>query len=91
MNDQSRGNAISNLNVEALRNWPLPLPDSDGDKEQRGHILVIGGSRQMPGAVILAASAALRAGAGKLVIATGASVAQLVALAIPESRVIGLP
>jgi hydroxyethylthiazole kinase-like uncharacterized protein yjeF len=45
----------------------------------------------MPGAVILAATAALRAGAGKLAIATGASVAQLVALAIPESRVIALP
>lgn len=44
----------------------------------------------MPGAVILAATAAMRAGAGKLAIATGDSVAQLVALAIPESRVIGL-
>jgi hydroxyethylthiazole kinase-like uncharacterized protein yjeF len=41
--------------------------------------------------VILAATAALRAGAGKLTIATGASVAHLVALAIPESRVIQLP
>jgi hydroxyethylthiazole kinase-like uncharacterized protein yjeF len=91
MTDQSRSNVISNLTSEALRNWPLPVPDPDGDKEQRGHIMIIGGSRQMPGAVILAASAALRAGAGKLVIATGASVAQLVALAIPESRVVGLP
>jgi hydroxyethylthiazole kinase-like uncharacterized protein yjeF len=44
----------------------------------------------MPGAVILAAVAALRAGAGKLTVATGKSVAQLVALAIPESRVLGL-
>ena len=53
-------------------------------------MLILGGSREMPGAVILAATAALRAGAGKLTIATGASVAQLVALAIPESRVLGL-
>jgi hydroxyethylthiazole kinase-like uncharacterized protein yjeF len=67
----------------------MPLPD--GDKEERGRILVIAGSREMPGAVILAATAALHAGAGKLTIATGASVAQLVALAIPESRVIELP
>ena len=73
-----------------LRAWPLPMPSADGDKEERGRLLVIGGSRQMPGAVILAATAAMRAGAGKLAIATGASVAQLVALAIPESRVIGL-
>lgn len=74
----------------ALRAWPLPMPSDEGDKEERGHVLILGGSREMPGAVILAATAALRAGAGKLTIATGASVAQLVALAIPEARVIGL-
>ncbi|MGZ3184742.1 MAG: NAD(P)H-hydrate dehydratase [Telluria sp.] len=74
----------------ALRAWPLPPPDPAGDKESRGHVLVLGGSREMPGAVILAARAALRAGAGKLTIATGASVAQLVALAMPEARVLGL-
>jgi hydroxyethylthiazole kinase-like uncharacterized protein yjeF len=74
-----------------LRSWALPMPSHEGDKEERGRLLVIGGSRQMPGAVILAATAAMRAGAGKLAIATGNSVAQLVALAIPESRVIGLP
>ena len=73
-----------------LRQWPLPMPSDEGDKEERGRLLVIGGSCQMPGAVILAATAAMRAGAGKLAIATGGSVAQLVALAIPESRVIGL-
>ena len=78
------------LDDAALRGWPLPMPSAEGDKEERGHVLVLGGSREMPGAVILAATAALRAGAGKLTIATGASVAQLVALAIPEARVIGL-
>lgn len=76
---------------DLLRCWPLPLPADDDDKNGRGRVLVIAGSREMPGAVILAANAALRAGAGKLTIATGASVAQLVALAIPESRVIALP
>lgn len=79
------------LNASLLRDWPLPMPSDDSDKEERGRILVIGGSREMPGAVILAANAALRAGAGKLTVATGANVAQLVASAIPESRVIGLP
>lgn len=80
-----------NVDAATLRSWPLPMPSGDGDKEARGHVLVLGGSREMPGAVILAATAALRAGAGKLTIATGASVAQLVAMAMPESRVIGLP
>jgi len=49
------------------------MPSCDGDKEQRGHVLILGGSREMPGAVILAATAALRAGAGKLTIANGAN------------------
>lgn len=78
------------VDASLLRSWALPLPSGEGDKEERGHVLVLGGSREMPGAVILAATAALRAGAGKLTIATGRSVAQLVALAIPESRVLGL-
>jgi ADP-dependent NAD(P)H-hydrate dehydratase len=82
--------AVHDVTTQLLRAWPLPMPGDDGDKEVRGHVLVLGGSREMPGAVILAATAALRAGAGKLTVATGASVAQLVALAMPEARVIGL-
>jgi len=78
------------VDTALLRSWPLPIPSDDADKEGRGHVLILGGSREMPGAVILAATAALRAGAGKLTIATGNSVAQLVALALPESRVLGL-
>lgn len=73
-----------------LRGWPLPQPDGASDKEERGRVLVIAGSREMPGALILAANAALHAGAGKLVVATGASVAILVATALPEARVIAL-
>ncbi len=47
-----------------LRRWPLPQPGDEADKEERGRILVVGGAPEMPGAVILAATAALRAGAG---------------------------
>ena len=73
-----------------LRDWPLPMPTPDGDKEVRGHLLIIGGSREMPGAILLAATAALRAGAGKLTLATAASVAPQVAIAMPEAKVIAL-
>jgi ADP-dependent NAD(P)H-hydrate dehydratase len=82
--------AVHDVTTQLLREWPLPMPGVEGDKEERGHVLILGGSREMPGAVILAATAALRAGAGKLTVATGASVAQLVASAMPEARVIGL-
>lgn len=74
-----------------LRGWPLPAVENDGDKESRGRVLVVAGSREMPGAAVLAATAALRAGAGKLVIATPQPAAQAVALAMPEARVIALP
>lgn len=81
---------ITDITARTLRDWALPEPSFDDDKEGRGHVLVVGGSREMPGAVMLAATAALRAGAGKLTIATAASVAPLVGAAIPEARAIGL-
>jgi ADP-dependent NAD(P)H-hydrate dehydratase len=70
---------------------PLPQPAEEGDKEERGRVLVVGGATEMPGAIILAATAALRAGAGKLQIATCRSIAQVVAVAVPEARVFALP
>ncbi|MGO4382392.1 NAD(P)H-hydrate dehydratase [Pseudoduganella sp. RAF53_2] len=78
------------ITPNVLREWPLPQPRHDGDKEARGHVLVVAGSREMPGAAILAANSALRAGAGKLTIATAASVSAVVGAAIPEARVVGL-
>ena len=45
----------------------------------------------MPGAALLAGTAALRAGAGKLQIATCSSVAPHLGLAVPEALVLGLP
>jgi len=74
-----------------LRAWPLPRAQPDGDKADRGRVLVIGGSREMPGAAALAGVAALRAGAGRLVIAIPQGGAQAVAAAVPEARVIALP
>ena len=76
---------------EVLRRIPLPMPDEGGDKEARGRVLVVGGGPETPGAAVLAGTAALRAGAGKLQVATGASNAALVASALPEARVFALP
>jgi hydroxyethylthiazole kinase-like uncharacterized protein yjeF len=72
-----------------LREWRLPEPE--GNKESRGRTLIIGGSDQTPGAVLLAAEAALRSGAGKLQVATVASLASAVAVALPEALVLPLP
>jgi hydroxyethylthiazole kinase-like uncharacterized protein yjeF len=74
-----------------LRDWPLPQPSDASDKEDRGRVLVVGGETETPGAVILAATAALRAGAGKLRIATCRSLASHVAVSVLEARVVALP
>jgi len=81
----------STLTAGTLRLRPLPHPGDDADKETRGHLLVVAGSRETPGAALLAATAALRAGAGKLTVATPCSVALPLAMALPEARVIALP
>jgi hydroxyethylthiazole kinase-like uncharacterized protein yjeF len=77
------------LDRAALDAHPLP-PVVDGDKETKGRILVVAGSRTVPGAALLAATAAMRAGGGKLCIATiqGAQVA--LGIAMPEAMVVGL-
>ena len=74
-----------------LRAWPLPEPDDDGSKHDRGTVLLVGGSASTPGAVLLAGLAALRAGAGRLQVATVASTAVALAVAMPEAMVSGLP
>jgi hydroxyethylthiazole kinase-like uncharacterized protein yjeF len=79
------------LDARSLSEWPLPEIAGDADKEERGRVVVIGGSREIAGAVQLAGIAALRAGAGKLAIATAASAAPHVGQAVPEARVIPMP
>lgn len=72
-----------------LRAWPLPGGGSG--KDDRGSVLVIGGARMTPGAVLLAGVAALRSGAGRLTLAVAESVAVPLAVALPEAGVLRLP
>lgn len=71
-----------------LRAWPLPEPGSD--KQASGRLLVLGGSTRSPGAVRLAGEAALRAGAGKVAVATVASVVPALAPLVPEAAMVPL-
>lgn len=72
-----------------LRGWRLP--DPQGSKYDRGRVLVLGGSRATPGAVLLAGLGALRVGAGKLGLGVPASVAPTLAVTVPEAGVRALP
>jgi hydroxyethylthiazole kinase-like uncharacterized protein yjeF len=77
------------LDRAALDAHPLP-PIVDGDKETKGRVLIVAGSRQVPGAALLSALCAMRSGAGKLRIATAESVAPQIAIAMPEAYVVPL-
>ncbi|MFS0732584.1 ADP/ATP-dependent (S)-NAD(P)H-hydrate dehydratase [Microbacterium sp. 1P10UB] len=72
-----------------LRAWGLPDPGED--KKARGRIIVVGGSRRSPGAVLLAGEAALRSGAGRLGLAVPGSVEAQMGVVIPEAAVLTLP
>ncbi|MBV9773577.1 MAG: NAD(P)H-hydrate dehydratase [Gemmatimonadetes bacterium] len=74
-----------------LRSLALPRPDQEGDKETRGRVMVVGGAVEMSGALVLAGIAALRAGAGKLQLATCESIVPVVGVTVPEALVVRLP
>src|SRR4029453_2428106 len=74
---------------EVLRDWPLPEPT--GGKNARGSVLIIGGSTETLGAVLLAAEAAMRAGAGKLQAAPAPPRAPVAPPALPGALVRALP
>ena len=70
----------------------FPTPTYSGSKEDRGRVLIVGGSRETPGARSAGwRSRAAEPGAGKLQIAYGGGdVAVPLAIAMPEAKVIGL-
>jgi hydroxyethylthiazole kinase-like uncharacterized protein yjeF len=78
------------VDAALLRGLPLPQA-AEGSKEERGRMCIIGGSREVPGAVLLAGLGAMRAGLGKLQIVTAESRAGALAVAMPEALVIGVP
>lgn len=79
------------IDAALLRAWPLPDHGDSRSKEDRGRALIVAGSQHVPGGALLAGEGALRAGAGKLQIATPATVALAMAIAVPEAKVLPLP
>jgi len=70
-------------------NLNLPQRRHDSHKGLYGHVLLIGGNDGMPGAVILAARAALRSGAAMVTVVTRVQHVVAVAAACPEAMVYG--
>lgn len=75
------------LDSNWLRDHPLPSPSPHADKNARGRVFIVGGCTSVPGGLVLTAEAALRAGAGKVQVATTASTALALGIAMPEIAV----
>ncbi|MBN4063573.1 NAD(P)H-hydrate dehydratase [Cardiobacterium sp. AH-315-I02] len=65
----------------------LPIRKASSNKGCFGHVLIIGGNTGMPGAVILAAKAALRTGAGLVTIITVHDNLAAISCAVPEAMI----
>lgn len=75
----------SELRAALVRRYP------EDHKGVFGHVLIAAGSRNMAGAAVLAARAALRSGAGLVTAAVPAGIQSCVAGAVPEALTLGLP
>lgn len=81
--------AVQPIDARLLRRMPLPRPEEDTDKNSRGRVLIVGGSEVSAGAVGLSGLAALRAAAGKVLLAVPQSLSLAIAVNFPEAGVKG--
>lgn len=69
----------------------LPVPEPDAHKNARGRVLVVAGSGAYPGAAVLAAKGAQRAGAGYVTLAVPESIVPVAQAHLVSAPVTGLP
>lgn len=69
----------------------IPELPAHVDKYSRGSVLVVGGSSAYPGAAIMAAKAAARAGAGYVAVAAPDACANIIRMSLPTVPVIDVP
>jgi NAD(P)H-hydrate repair Nnr-like enzyme with NAD(P)H-hydrate dehydratase domain len=79
------------INDALLRTMPLREYSDDASKADYGKLLIIAGSRRLPGPALLGARAALRCGCGTVRVAAPESIAVQLGIALPELMVIPLP
>jgi NAD(P)H-hydrate epimerase len=67
------------------------LRPASSDKRSQGHLVIVGGSRSYPGAVLMATLSALRSGAGLVTAFVPERLAPAFAARAPEAMWVGLP
>jgi NAD(P)H-hydrate epimerase len=78
------------VQAEDVADW-LPPRESDAHKRSSGYAVVVGGSRNMTGAVSLAGSAAYRAGAGLVAVAVPEGILPVTQETVREAVFVALP
>lgn len=84
-------NFVQTIDRQWLAAHPLPDHGRGTDKDGRGRVVLVGGAQFVPGGLRLTGEAVLRAGAGKLQMATVAAVATALGVLVPEAAMIALP
>jgi ADP-dependent NAD(P)H-hydrate dehydratase / NAD(P)H-hydrate epimerase len=67
------------------------LRPASADKRSQGHLAIVGGSDDLPGAVLMATLAALQSGVGLVTVFVPESLAPIYAARAPEAMWVGLP
>lgn len=75
---------MKKITEKQVKNW-LPVRDENTYKNKMGHILCIGGNKNMGGAIILSASAALHSGAGLVSVASAPENVHALHAQLPEA------
>ncbi len=79
------------IDVDLLKTMPLATLGDESGKAERGKLLIVSGSKRLPGTPILVSRAALRSGCGTVRAAMPESIALNVGVALPELLVVALP
>lgn len=77
--------------TEGIFKFRRTLRDSQAHKKTFGHLFVVGGSANMPGAILMAVRAALRSGVGLVTAFVPESIAAEAAAMSPEAMWVALP
>ncbi len=91
MANSTEAQPIQIITAQALRSRRLKQFGDSASKADYGKLLVVGGSARLPGAILLAARAALRLGCGTVRVGAPRSIAAALGVACPELMVLPLP
>ena len=89
--DSERRNKNRVILTERILDFKRELRESRSHKKTYGHLVVVGGSSTMPGAILMTVSSALLSGVGLVTAFVPESIVAEAASQIPEAMWVGLP